>query len=183
MERENVEGAGTELDTGNAEELEAGRRGVSSASTGSARGSEPPERKDGQRDRSSGREVPPDAEGAMCERMAAASRSCTCWCLLSTNLEASRQCGVCSHRCLMRHEGWRYIFEQLSHLWSTPRFFAPFPLVMGMGVAEALLLLAIEIDCGILLPSVRGNEASEVVVGAGARDRETPDKEVDICCG
>lgn len=52
---------------------------------------------------------------------------------------------------------------------------------MGMGVAEALLLLVIEIDCGILLPSVRGNEASEV--GAGARDRETPDKEVDICCG
>lgn len=43
-----------------------------SASMGSARGSEPPERKDGQRERSSGREVPPDADGAMCERMAAA---------------------------------------------------------------------------------------------------------------
>lgn len=43
------------------------------------------------------------------------------------------------------------------------------------------MLLVIEIDCGILLPSVRGNEASEV--GAGARDRETPDKGVDICCG
>jgi hypothetical protein len=71
--------------------------------------------------------------------------------------------------------------EQLSHLWSTPRFFPPFPLVMGMGVAEASLLLVIEIDCGILLPSVRGKEASEV--GAGAKDREAPDKEVDICCG
>jgi len=51
------------------------------------------------------------------------SMSCTCWCLLSKNLDASRQCGVCSHRCLIKQDGWRYTFEQLSHVKIVPRFF------------------------------------------------------------
>ncbi len=42
------------------------------------------------------------------------SRSCTCWCLLSRNLEASRQCGECSQRCLIKHDGCRYTYEWAS---------------------------------------------------------------------
>lgn len=83
-------------------------RGVGIA-TPTGGGSVPPDRKLGQSERSSGSEVPvpPAEEGARCERIAAASRSWTCWCLLSTNLEASRHCGACSQRCLMRQDGWR----------------------------------------------------------------------------
>lgn len=63
-------GAGTELDVGceGYRELFALPLRIPS----SAFGSEPPERKEGQRDRSSGREVPVDEEGDRCERIAAA---------------------------------------------------------------------------------------------------------------
>ena len=52
-------------------ELEVGYVVVSSLA-GSGGGNAPPERKDGQSERSSGRDEPPDADGVKCERIAAA---------------------------------------------------------------------------------------------------------------
>lgn len=49
-------------------------------------GTNPPDKKDGQRERSSGNDAD---EGDRCDKIAAASSSCTCWCLLKTNFEAS----------------------------------------------------------------------------------------------
>jgi hypothetical protein len=61
-------------------ELEVGYVVVSATESlaGSGGGNTPPERKDGQSERSSGRDEPPDADGVKCERIAAASISCTC---------------------------------------------------------------------------------------------------------
>jgi len=70
-------------------------------------GKAPPERNDGHNDRSSGNEVPPLALGERCDKIAAASSNWTCWCLLSRNFDASRQCGECSQRCLIRQDGCR----------------------------------------------------------------------------
>jgi hypothetical protein len=55
-------------------ELEVGCAAVSVtvSPAGSGGGSTPPERKDGQSERSSGRDEPPDADGVKCERIAAA---------------------------------------------------------------------------------------------------------------
>lgn len=47
------------------------------------------------------------------------SMSCTCWCLLSKNLDASRQCGVCSQRCLIKHDGWRYTYDEMMSVLTT----------------------------------------------------------------
>jgi len=118
-------------------ELEVGYDVVSATDSfvGSGGGNTPPERNDGQSERSSGRDEPPDADGVKCERIAAASISCTCWCLLSNNFDASRQCGVCSQRCLIKHDGWRYTFEQLSHVKIVPRFF---PFFVAPPVTPAL---------------------------------------------
>jgi hypothetical protein len=55
-------------------ELEVGYAAVSAAVSpaGSGGGNAPPDRKDGQSERSSGRDEPPDADGVKCERIAAA---------------------------------------------------------------------------------------------------------------
>jgi hypothetical protein len=41
------------------------------------------------------------------------SMSCTCWCLLNKNFDASRQCGECSQRCLTKQDGWRYTYNEI----------------------------------------------------------------------
>jgi hypothetical protein len=55
-------------------ELEVGYDVVSATDSfvGSGGGNTPPERNDGQSERSSGRDEPPDADGVKCERIAAA---------------------------------------------------------------------------------------------------------------
>lgn len=55
---------------------------------GSGGGKDPPERKEGHSERSSGSD---EDVGDKWERIAAASSNWTCWCLLRTNLDASRQ--------------------------------------------------------------------------------------------
>ena len=84
---ERSEGAGTELDVGyvtwgsrEAEEARGFKVGFASwmMFAGSGGGRRPPDKKEGHKARSSGSDVPPEVEGAMCERMAAA------FCLIRT---------------------------------------------------------------------------------------------------
>ena len=99
--RLNADAAGTELDT----------RGCPWSGCGEGenavvpwRGEVPPDRKTAIWSDLRGEMSPP---GDRRERIEATFKSCTCWCLLSTNSEVSRHCVECSHRCLMRQEGWR----------------------------------------------------------------------------
>lgn len=75
---DSADDAGTELDVlkGGRDSSEEGvaLAGVAAPLAGAGGGRAPPERNDGQSERSSGREVPPVFAGDICERMAAACR-------------------------------------------------------------------------------------------------------------
>lgn len=104
--------------------------------------------------------------------------------MLSSSFEASRQCGECSHRCLMRQDGCRYTFEQLSHLKMVPRFL-PVPdlaLVTLMPVpfsssSSSLGPSLCFVDTGSISPAADTNVVD--VCGGGVPDSDSLAKEVN----